>query len=287
VTIVIGTLIGFLLGITGAGGSVFAVPLLIFGLNIPVETAVACSLGAVAVSALLGGISHWRAGSVLWMPALTISLAGMLTAPLGKWLNGIFPSTLVLTGFALLATLIAVRMWRTASHATVLKNMWPSSEEAQDTDLSCRFNPGGKMEFKPRCLMAMSAGGLLVGLLSGLFGVGSGFLIVPLLQYQTGVAMRVASGTSLVSIALISSVGFASYALEPGVLNMNLLLSLTLSAAIGVFLGITLTRHLNSAILQRSFAMIMVILAVSIVIVIGKWPHLVNPGENYVTSTTI
>ena len=111
-SVIIGLLIGSVLGLTGAGGSIFAVPLLILLLDLPINDAIGIALGAVAVSALMGTISNWRAKYILWVPALTLGLGGALVAPIGKYLGSQLPATFLLVGFCALAFSIAGIMWR-------------------------------------------------------------------------------------------------------------------------------------------------------------------------------
>ena len=113
-SLLFGVLIGFALGLTGGGGSVFAVPLLVYGLDIPAHQAVVISLAAVGATALGGGLARLRDGQAELRTALIFGLSGSVGAPLGAWLNPRFPATALLTGFALLMLAVAARMWRQA-----------------------------------------------------------------------------------------------------------------------------------------------------------------------------
>ena len=116
-SVLIGLIIGLVLGLTGAGGSIFAVPLLMLLLGLPINDAIGIALGAVAVSALIGTLSNWRAQYILWVPALSLGLAGALVAPIGKYLGSQLSPTMLLMGFCLLAFIIAGIMWRQQSPA--------------------------------------------------------------------------------------------------------------------------------------------------------------------------
>jgi len=255
--LVIGLLIGASLGLTGAGGAVFAVPLLMILLSMPIGEAIGLALGAVAMGAGLGAFLYWRQGQMLWLPALSFAGGGLVTAPLGKWLGHQLPEFFLLMGFSLLALGIAYRQWLVSNKQSV-QGLIPSADVARKQSLNCRFSDSGQLELKPRCLSVMLFGGLAVGLLAGLFGVGGGFLIIPLIIYQTGVAMPLAVGASLFSVMVISSSAFATYLLSAGNLSLVLLAKMAAGIAVGIFAGIQLSKHINHRHLQQGFVFALV-----------------------------
>ena len=105
-SVLIGLVIGLVLGLTGAGGSIFAVPLLMLLLGLPINDAIGIALGAVAVSAFIGTLSNWRAQYILWVPAIALGLGGALVAPIGKNLGAQLPPLVLLVGFCALALLL-------------------------------------------------------------------------------------------------------------------------------------------------------------------------------------
>ncbi|MCA9055138.1 MAG: sulfite exporter TauE/SafE family protein, partial [Planctomycetaceae bacterium] len=109
-----GVIVGFSLGLTGGGGSIFAVPLLVYGLGVPARDAVTISLAAVGLTALFGAVQRWRAGQVEVRTGLMFAVAGMFGAPIGAWLSGLLSDVILLTLFAVLMLFVAVRMWRKA-----------------------------------------------------------------------------------------------------------------------------------------------------------------------------
>ena len=111
-TVVYGLVIGFSLGSTGGGGSIFAVPLLIYGLGTGVREAVGISLAAVGATSLLGATLRWRAGELEMRTGLIFAMCGMVAAPLGTVAGGKFPDALTLSAFAVLMFLVGLRMWR-------------------------------------------------------------------------------------------------------------------------------------------------------------------------------
>ena len=264
--LLIGVLIGLVLGLTGAGGSVFAVPLLILLGGMNVNGAVGLSLGAVAISALYGSFRSWHSDLVLWPPTIILAVTGALIAPLGKWLGNQLPDTLLLVSFNVLTLVIAVRMWRDAQrnpeHANVVR---ASKAEHRRPEMLCMLSPTGQFELKPRCISGLAIGGALVGLLSGVFGVGGGFLIIPLLLFLSRIAMVQAVSISLLIITLISSSGFISHWLfseQAGTpMDWFRLGWLALGGVGGMVAGQQISHHIANARLQQVFAVGLVVLA--------------------------
>jgi hypothetical protein len=232
----IGLLLGLLLGLTGAGGSLVALPLLL-SLHLPLRDAIGVSLGAVAMSALVGAIPRAFGGQVAWRPVLLLALCGLPGNAAGQWLGRFIPETWLIVGFCALVLWSAWRMWRGAS--------LPAKE-------------GGRE--RPVALVGI---GLGVGLLSGLMGVGGGFLIVPALLWLTPLTLLHAMATSMAVIALVSGGGFLIYLLDAQP-PLPLLGGLAAGGACGVLSGNVLAQYLNSRILQRLFALMLLGVAVSL-----------------------
>jgi uncharacterized protein len=261
VSLLIGLLIGTILGLTGAGGSVFAVPLLILLLGLPINEAVGIALGAVSVSALLGSAFNWHGKYILWVPALALGLGGALFAPLGKYLGSQLADLWLLLGFSVLAFSIAIIMWRqsiTSPEKTEVLRSNASSERDYIEPI-CRFNDAKKFKLTPKCFSALLSAGLVVGLLSGLFGVGGGFLIVPTLLFITQVSMRQAVATSLLIITLISAVGFLSFALSANTIDWPLLAKICMGGLFGMLAGHLIADKIAGPLLQRVFAISLIL----------------------------
>ena len=254
--VLIGLIIGLTLGLTGAGGSIFAVPLLILLLDLPINEAIGIALGAVAVSALIGTVSKWRTKSILWVPAIALGGGGAMIAPLGKELGSQMPPTLLLIGFCVIASFVALLMWRQTLHSPE-KDSTSQSDNicAQDhQDSLCRLNPNGRFNLASTCFLWLIIYGLLVGLLSGLFGVGVGFLIVPAILYSTRMPMQYAVATSLLIISVISTSGFTRFVIiNPG-LDWALLSKICLGGLLGILGGRLVEKKIAGIQLQRTFA---------------------------------
>lgn len=264
----IGVFIGALLGLTGAGGSVFAVPLLLLVAGFSLPQATALSLGTVALSCAYGTLRNGYKGNVLWRPAFILAVCGMATAPLGQWLAGQMPPVWLQWGFSALALVIALRMWLSAQRRPEdtqwVRASMPGSTEA--VAWMCRFSTSGRFELRPKCVGALVAGGAGVGLLSGMFGVGGGFLIVPLLLALSPISMTHAIGASLFIITLVSGVAFASYALQGHLPAWPFLAQVVAGGIAGMLLGQISSRYLAGPVLQKAFAVALVMTSVVLVV---------------------
>ena len=235
----IGLVLGLLLGLTGAGGSLVALPLLL-SLHLPLRDAIGVSLGAVAMSALIGAIPRARLGQVAWRPVVLLAVAGLPGNALGQWLGRFVPETALIVAFCALVLWSAWRLWRSSGQPP-------------------RVDPG---PLRPGPLLAIGVG---VGALSGLMGVGGSFLIVPALLWFSPLPLLSAMATSMAVIALVSGGGFLIY-LTGANPPLPLLGGLALGGAIGVLSGNLLAQRLNSTLLQRLFALMLVLVSLSMAV---------------------
>ncbi len=258
--VLVGLIIGLVLGLTGAGGSLFAVPLLVLLLQLPLHEAMGIALGAVAFSALFGLIIK-RGRDIIWAPALVIMAAGVITAPAGRWASAYLDEQWLLLSFSVLIVLVAVRMWRQASRdpesARVVRSQSVSGEVGQRVPV-CQQD-GRSWQLTTPCVMMATLGGLGVGFLSGLLGVGGGFLIVPLLNLVAGLTMRQAVSSSLLVISLVSFTGFVSYCLFNAVVDPVMLSKVGAGGMVGMLLGAGLGSRLAGSALQKVFAILLMV----------------------------
>jgi uncharacterized membrane protein YfcA len=201
-----GSVVGLSLGLTGGGGSIFAVPLLVYGLGLDFRSSVALSLAVVGLTSAYGVALQARQGHVLWGSGAVLGLGGVLAAPLGAWIGAQMPQRLSLLLFAALMVFIGARMLRRADAATDVPLSW----------ISCQRQPNGYPHFNLACAGKLVAAGAISGTLSGIFGVGGGFLIVPALLLVACVSIERALATSLIGIALIAASGFTANAQHVG-----------------------------------------------------------------------
>lgn len=263
--LILGILIGLLLGLTGAGGSVFAVPLLILIGGMTIHEAVTLSLAAVAAITLYGSVRNLNNQTILWLPAALLAGSGMLAAPFGKVFAMMLNDIVLVASFSVLAIVIALRMWSTATAMPEASKIVRGSQLSLDNanGMLCRFSTTGQFQMRPRCMGGLLVGGLMVGLLSGMFGVGGGFLIIPLLMLLSQVSMIRAVSTSLVVIALISSSAFLAHLLLGEITHLSWvsLTWLLTGGLVGMFAGQLLSHRIANASLQKSFAIGLLLVA--------------------------
>lgn len=223
-----GGLVGFVLGLVGGGGSIIAVPLLLYvvGVASP-HVAIGTSAIAVSLSALSNLVSHARAGKVKWPCAASFSAAGIAGAAAGSSLAIRVPGEQLLALFGLL--MVAV--------GTV---MFLKKDAEGNPDVRLSFSTA--RELLPLLLLI----GLSVGALSGFFGIGGGFLIVPGIMLATGMPLANAIGTSLVAVAAFGATTALSYALS-GLVDWRIAGFFIAGGVIGGLLGSFAGRRLGKA----------------------------------------
>jgi uncharacterized membrane protein YfcA len=243
----LGLLIGVLLGLLGGGGSILAVPALVYGAGVPLAAAVPMSLFVVGVSAAAALLPRLRHGQVQWRIAAVFGAAGAGAAFAGAAVNRLLDPRVVLIGFALLMVVAAVRMLR----------------ERVIVGGDCAL-PGGGVNWRG-CLPKAVGAGLAVGFLTGLFGVGGGFLIIPALVLLLGLPMTTAAGTSLLIVVINSAAGFAAHAGDT-TLDYRLTGAFTLAAIAGSLPAARLATRLPVDRLRRWFAYLVLAVAAFVVV---------------------
>lgn len=241
-TIAFGTIIGFSLGLTGGGGSIFAVPMLIYGLGTGAREAVSISLAAVGATSLLGAALRWRAAELELRGGIVFAIGGLVGAPLGTAIGKRLPEALILVGFALLMGIVGIRMWR-GQGRPALRQTRP-----------CGLAEDHRVHLTPRCIAIVLTTGLSVGVLSGIFGVGGGFIIVPALIFVTGIPIHRAVSTSLLVIAVICASGVSSHSLAGEGLPGPLTAFFVGGGFLGMLPGLRLRSRLSGPRLNRIFA---------------------------------
>lgn len=260
--LIFGMLVGLALGLTGGGGAIFAVPLLVYGLAIEPRQAVGISLAAVGATAAFGFFGRWKTGQVEIPTGLLFAVAGMIGAPLGSWLSGLVPESLLLLMFATLMGVVALRMWQGAGKAVDLA----TCTAGEDSGQACQRDPKGNLHINSPCAILLVGAGVLTGVLSGLFGVGGGFIIVPALVLFSKMSIHRAIGTSLMVIALVSTSGVASHYMSGRTIPWEMTGVFVVGGVAGMLVGSTLARRVAGPALQRGFAGAMVAVAAFVVI---------------------
>lgn len=243
--VLVGIVVGTVLGLTGAGGSVFAVPLLIYVLKLSPQTAMGISLGIVGISACFGVFTKLKSKQINWVPGMIFAIIGSTTAPLGIYLNKQFNEKLLLTGFAFIVMIVAFRMFKRSSRQSNASNANKITEISKKTILIA---------------IPMAA---LTGILSGLFGVGGGFLIIPSLVIIMRFHIQSAIATSFLIISIVSMSGFISFINSHNdFTHYHLFLKLVGGGMLGMLVGNKIGKHLPGAILEKLFAILMLVMAV-------------------------
>ncbi len=253
----LGGVVGLILALTGAGGGILAVPLLVFGLHLSIVQAAPVGLIAVGAASALGAALGLREGIVRYRAAALIGVTGMLLAPLGVQLARLIPNPPLMVAFACVLGWVALRTWRQSRRAAV-DHLDGTLARSQ---LPCVVNPDAqRLTWTTPCAWALGATGAAAGLLSGLLGVGGGFVIVPSLSHFTNVTTRGIVATSLAVIALVSVGGVAAAAWQ-GAIDWRIAIPFAAGAVAALLAGRQLAARLAGARLQQAFAAISAVVA--------------------------
>jgi uncharacterized protein len=251
-------LIGLSLGLLGGGGSILTVPIFVYVLGFGAKEAIAMSLAVVGAVSLFGAAGHFRAGNVNVRVALVFGSVAMVGTYVGARLAVYFSGAAQLALFAVVMLLAAFFMFREKKPLRTDEEEWlaeTADEEAmQDAAVLPGGAPVGRM---PLGLIVIE--GLAVGVLTGLVGVGGGFLIVPALVLLGKIPMKQAVGTSLLVIAMKSAAGFVGYLGQVEV-PWGFMTLFTAIAVVGIMGGTYLVQYVPQAALKRAFAVFLVLM---------------------------
>ncbi len=259
--------IGLSLGLIGGGGSILAVPILMYVIGLAPKTAIAMSLAIVGIVSAIGAIPHGLNGNVNLRIAAIFTPPAMVGAYLGARLASlpIISERFQILCFGVimvLASLLTIRKGRRVVPPTEPLSIAEQSQNP-DPDLDQTLDPILDQQPKQnrwRSMLAVPLQGLGVGVLTGFVGVGGGFLIIPALVLLGGLPMKEAIGTSLVIITLNSASGFLGY-LGQVELDWKLLASFTLAASCGTIAGAWLNQKIDARHLQTGFGYFVLVVA--------------------------
>jgi uncharacterized membrane protein YfcA len=238
--LILAALVGLSLGLLGGGGSILTVPIFVYVLGFGAKEAIAMSLAVVGTTSLFGVAGHWRAGNVNPRVALFFGVITMVGAYLGSRLAVYLSDATQLTLFALVMLVASVFMFR---------------------GRRARAGDGGTATpaRATRQTLILALAGLAVGVLTGVVGVGGGFMIVPALVLLARITMKAAVGTSLLVIALHAASGLAGYLGQVEV-AWALMGTFTVIAVAGILVGTRLVRYVPQEALRRAFAIFLVLM---------------------------
>lgn len=233
-------LIGLSLGLMGGGGSIMTVPIFVYVLGFDPKLAIAMSLPVVGATSLIGAASHWKAGNVQLKMAALFGVIAMAGAYAGARLSIFLSGSLQLTLLAIVMLIAAVSMFRSAQRDS--RRVGSAAPEGRAIALGL--------------LIPVALG---VGLLTGLIGIGGGFLVVPALVLLAHVSMKQAVGTSLIVIAMNSFSGSLGY-LGQVQMPWAFMFGFTAVAAVGILAGTWLVRFVSQAALKQGFAVFLLLM---------------------------
>ena len=244
----LGAAIGLVLGMLGGGGAVLAVPVLVSVLGEDVHAATTGALVVVGLAALVGGIRQASRGYVCWRVAAVLALAALPGVTLGTLAN-------VHASGPLLAGLLAALILGVAG-VTWVRSTSGRAQRSGGPRVACPQIPMWKLV----------GAGVALGVLTGFFGVGGGFVIVPMLSVGFGVPMRLAIGTSLIAIFLMSVAGFANHLAQGSSADWSLVLPFAAAMIAGSLAGATLSPRVPRLALGRMFAVLLTGVAVLLLV---------------------
>lgn len=250
-----GLAIGLVLGALGGGGSVLTVPVLVFALGLRAQDATTASLVIVGITAAVAAVGHARSGHTRWRYGLFLAAAAIPTSVLATRLNRLVDGNVLLLAFAVLMLVAAGGMLLRSRDGIQQDDAATGSAGGTAT----LVRPASVGTARSRGLRVLGAG-LLIGALTGFFGVGGGFVIVPVLVVGLEFAMSAAVGTSLLVIALTSAVALAARA-GHGSFDWAVIVPFTGAALVGSLGGQRLAVRLPAQALTRAFAVLLVLLA--------------------------
>lgn len=263
VTLLLGAFVGIVLGLTGAGGSIIAVPLLMVTLGWTLPQAAPVALLAVAMAATIGAVTAWRQNLVRYRAATLMVIVGWLTTPIGVAAAHRLPASVLSILFSAVLALVAVRLLLQARRMPEETRIVAARLDGGDAGKAvCRVNPeSGRIRWNSPCAAALASTGAMTGVLSGLLGVGGGFIIVPALRKATELTMHGAVATSLMVIALVST-GAAIGALAHGaVIPVAVGVPFVGGAMLGMGGGRVLAPKIAGPALQSGFAVLVLVIA--------------------------
>ena len=247
----LGFLIGVSLGALGGGGSILAVPVLVYAAGQDAKAATATSLLLVGSAALVGMAAHHRAGRVRLSTGIVFGLAGLGGSLAGTALNRLLDPNALLLGFSVL---IVIAAWRMAVGCPTCTKV---GEERALTETPTAEDVRVRTTIRRGTIAKVLLAGTAVGFLTGLFGVGGGFVIVPALTLVLGLSMPDAIGTSLLVIAINSAIALAGR-IGTSTIDWGVAIPFTVSAILGVLVGKRIADRLDAQRSLNWFAVLLV-----------------------------
>lgn len=255
----LGVLIGGVMGLTGAGGGVLAVPALVFGVGLTMQQAAPIALVGVAIAATVGAIEGLRQRVVRYRAALVIAASGFPASALGVTLAQRLPDLALRMLFVAVLLFVSWRQFMPARAGTI--DDAPPRMPVAELDRST-----GRFIWTPRAGAGFVAIGAVTGLFSGLLGVAGGFVLVPLLSNWTRLDARSCAGTSLLVMSMVTAFGAGAHALQGSGLPFGLVTPFAIALTLGVLVGRALSMRMPDRWTHRAFAALVLGVAIAMAI---------------------
>lgn len=255
----LGIVVGILMGLTGAGGGILSVPLLVFALHLPVVQAAPISLCAITLAAGVGALLGLKNKILRYKAASLMAVFGLLMSPIGLWLSQRLPNAPLLILFSCTLFYVSIRLYRQA-----YKEMHGIPDFDGKPKPPCLLDSSiGKLAWNVPCARVLMFSGGLAGFLSGLLGVGGGFVIVPALKRYTNLPVQSIVATSLGVLAIIAG-GGTFFSILSGSFDIWIAAPFSLGALAGLLIGRTFSKHLSGPRLQQIFAVLTFLVAIGL-----------------------
>ena len=256
---VLGILVGLLMGVTGAGGGILSVPLLVFAFHLSISEAGPIALTAIAISASVGAFIGLKAKVLRYKAAVFMATFGLMLSPAGLWVAQRVPKTPMQLLFSAVLIYVSFRMFIQATQS--LSGRTPPIAKAPPCRLDLSI---GRLIWTVPCARSLMLAGASAGFLSGLLGVGGGFIIVPSLIKFTDLPMKAIVATSLGVLAIVSA-GAASISLATGILNTSIAGPFAMGSLIGLLIGKILEKNISGQRAQQIFSVFTFFVALSLI----------------------
>lgn len=245
-------IIGLSLGLIGGGGSILAVPILVYLFKVHPEQATSYSLFIVGITSMIGSYSHYRLGNLKIKSALVFALPSILSLLLvRKMILPIIPDTiLTIADFDITKNFLIMVVFAILMIATSVSMIKKSKKIEQAKQIN---------------FPVLAVIGFLVGLIIGFLGAGGGFLIIPALLFFANLPMKQAVGTSLFIIFINSLIGFSGDLLGGLKLDLTLLLCISAMAMVGLYIGTKLSKKIDGAKLKPAFGWFVLVMGLYII----------------------
>ncbi len=268
IAITLGLVVGLSLGALGGGGSTLAVPILVFIAGLQAQDATTASLLVVGVASAFGVVSHFRNGNVRLGAGIAFGAAGIVGSRIGLVVNRSLDETALLLAFSVLIAFVAIRMYRSVG---VVKATGDPVCIVLDSGVGARGGVGvavgertaakAGLDLSAAALVKLAGAATLVGMLTGLFGVGGGFAVVPALTLLLKFPAKEAIGTSLVVIAINAAIALAMRSGDIG-FDWAVVGPFLVTVTIGVVVGTRIAREIDADRLTHWFALMLGTVAV-------------------------